>query len=217
MMTQHEPFPERRGSDHVRNAFVAAAALVPWVGGAGAELLNFYLPAALEQRRERWFKLLDERLTGVEERVLHHEAFQTIVLEATKAAFGTHLEEKLRLLAAAVRSSADAIDRGDDDFMVKRLLRWVDELEPIHFQMLGAIRDDRGWGGQVQWRDVVDRVSVEDDVWYQALVDLTARRLVATTGYNADQPVAEYHAELLWGTKLGAELVQFVQLMADDS
>ena len=215
-MTEREEFPERRGSDHVRNAIEAGVASVPWVGGAGAELLNFYLPASLERRRDRWFMLLDERLAGVEDRVLNDEAFQTIVLAATRAAFGTHLEEKLRLLADAVRSSADMISRGDDDFMAMRLLEWVDALEPLHFKILGAIRDDQGWGGQVPWQDVLDRVPVEDDAWYEALEDLTARRLVGTTGYNADLPTSEYKAELIWVMRRGAQLAQFVQLMVDD-
>ncbi len=106
------------------------------VGGVGAELLNFYLPSALERRRDRWFEVLEQRLADVEGRVLDDDAFATIVLEATKAALGTHLEDKLQLLAAAVRSSADVVDRGDDEFMARRLLRWVDELDPIHFEVL---------------------------------------------------------------------------------
>jgi hypothetical protein len=79
--------------------------------------------------------------------VLNEEAFQTIVLAATNAAFGTHREEKLRLLADAVRSAADIVAQGDDDFISMRLLESVDELEPIHFWILGAIRDEHGWGG----------------------------------------------------------------------
>ena len=49
-MIGREAFPERRGKDHLGNAIEAAVASVPVVGGAGAELLNFYLPAAMEQR-----------------------------------------------------------------------------------------------------------------------------------------------------------------------
>lgn len=214
-MTEQEKFPERRGRDHARNALEAAVSVVPWVGGAGAQLLDFYLPASLENRRDRWFKMLDERLADVEERVLDDERFKTIVLEATKAALGTHLENKLRLLAGAVRSSADVLARGGDDFLAMRLLAWAGELEPLHFQILGAIRDDDGWGGQVPWRDVLDRVQLEDDAWYEALEDLTSRRLVGTTGYNPDVPTSEYQAELIWVMKRGGELVRFVQLMVD--
>lgn len=126
-MTGREAFPERQGKDHVRNLIEAAVASVPVVGGAGTELLNFYLPAAMEQRRDRWFRMLDERLADVEDQVLNEAAFQTIVIAATKAAFSTHLEAKLRLLADAVRSSADIVGRGDDDFMATRLLTWVDD------------------------------------------------------------------------------------------
>ena len=216
-VTTREPFPDRRGRDHARIAIESAVAAVPWVGGAGAELLNFYLPAALEKRRDRWFKLLDERLADLEDRVFDDEAFQTVVLTATKAALGTHLESKMRLLAEAVRSSASVIAEGSARFMAMRFLQWVDELEPTHFEILAAIRNDRGWGGHVTWRTVLDRAAVEDEVWYQALGDLTSRRLVGTTGYNSERPVVEYEGSLIWGMELGAELVDFVQLMSEEN
>jgi hypothetical protein len=68
----------------------------------------------------------------------------------------------------------------------------------------------------VQWQAVLERVPVDDDVWYEALADLTSRRLVGTTGYNADVPVDEYKGELVWVLKRGVQLVQFVQLIVDD-
>src|SRR5690554_2494646 len=113
-MTEREPFPQPTARDHVRNAIEAGVASVPLIGGAGVELLAFYLPASLEKRRNLWCLLLDERLADVESRVLKDETFQTIVLKATKAALGTHLEEKLRLLAEAVGSSADMVARDED-------------------------------------------------------------------------------------------------------
>ena len=214
-MPDREPFPERTARGHVRAFLEAGVASVPWVGGAGAQLLDVYLPSALEKRRDEWFRLLDERLADVEARVLADESFQTIVLEATKAALGTHLDEKLRLLAASVLSSAEMVDRGADHYTVKRLLRWVEELEPVHFRILGAIRDDDGWGGQVSWQDVLARVPIDDDVWYHALEDLTSRRVVGTTGYNPDVRVEEYLGELIWVMPPGAELVEFTRLMVD--
>ena len=163
-MSGSESFPQRQRSDHLRALAEAGVASVPWVGGAGVQLMNVYLPSALERRRDQFFVLLDERLADVEEQILDDEVFQTIVLQATKAALGTHLEEKMRLLAAAVRSSADIVGRGGDTFMAMRFLQWVDELEPFHFEILGAIRDDQGrWTNAVQWGAVFDRVSIEDD------------------------------------------------------
>lgn len=215
-MGPREPFPERQGKDHVRALVGAGLASVPWIGGAGAELLNSYLPAAVEKRRERWFKLLDKRLADVEELLFNDEAFQTLVLQATRAAFGTHLEEKMVLLAEALRSAADTVRRGEDEFVASRLLRWVDELEPLHFHILGAIRGEFGWGSQVSWGDVLDQLSVEDDAWYEALDDLESRRLVETTGHNPELPTATNRLELIWVKPRGAMLVRFVGLMADD-
>lgn len=217
-MTARGSYPERQGKDHVRKLTETVVTLVaPKLGEAGVGLFNWYFPAALEQRRDAFFKLLDERLAEIEERVLNDEAFQTILIAATKAALGTHLEKKLSLLAAAVQSSADAVGRGDDEFMAMRFLRWVDELEPIHFEILGAIRDDQGrCARSVLWGDIFDRVSVEDDVWYQALEDLTSRRLMDTTAYNPNLPAADFPTEVISATNLGGQLVQFVQLMDND-
>ena len=123
-MSGSESFPQRQRSDHLRALAEAGVASVPWVGGAGVQLMNVYLPSALERRRDQFFVLLDERLADVEEQILDDEVFQTIVLQATKAALGTHLEEKMRLLAAAVRSSADIVGRGGDTFMAMRGCCW---------------------------------------------------------------------------------------------
>lgn len=214
--------PTRKSAepDHLRNIGEAAIVSAPgasWLAGAGAELLATYLPSALEKRRECWFNLLNERLADVERRVLADEAFQTTVLQATKAALGTHFDEKLELLAQAVRSSADTVATGGDGFMDKRLLQWVDELDPLHFQILGAIYDHREWGGNVPWADVLSRVQIaEDDVWYEAVDDLTSRRLAGASGYNPNVPLSEMATELIWVERRGVQLVTFVRMMTDE-
>lgn len=62
----------------------------------------------------------------------------------------------------------------------------------------------------------MNQISVDDDAWYEALEDLTFRRLVGTTGYNPGVPVTETETELIWVMKRGVQLVEFVQLMVDD-
>ncbi len=227
-MKEREPFPQPTTRDRARNAIEAIVASAPVVGGAGVQLLTFYLPASLEKRRDLWCLLLDERLADVENRVLNDETFQSIVLKATKAAFGTHLEEKLQLLAEAVGSSADMVARDEDTFMAQRLLQWVDELEPVHFQVLGATVNPDGSRANVPWQTVLDRVPIEDDTWYQVLEDLISRRLVGSTGYNPEVPLAERRRrgpddeslrpdELLQLMRLGWDLLAFVRAMADET
>jgi hypothetical protein len=114
---------------------------VPGVGGPGAALLSFYLPSSLERRREEWARLLDERLADVESFLLDEEGFLTIVLTATKAALGTHLEEKLELLAGGVASAASL--RNEDQFMAMRHLRHVEALDPEHFRLLHVLSEEQ--------------------------------------------------------------------------
>ena len=132
-------YPVPAARDHARAVVEAAVNAVPGIGGAGASLLNFYLPSSLERRREQWVRLLDERLAQVESQVLGEEGFLTIVLEASRAALGTHLEEKLELLAGGVASAASL--RSEDQFMAMRHLRHVEALDPEHFRLLHALSE----------------------------------------------------------------------------
>lgn len=132
-------YPEPAARDQARAFVEAAINAVPGIGGTGATLLNFYLPSALERRRVQWLTVLDERLADLESQVLDDEGFLTIVLQATKAALGTHLEEKLELLAGGVASAASW--RSEDQFMAMRHLRHVEALDPEHFRLLHALND----------------------------------------------------------------------------
>jgi len=137
-----EAWPETGSRDQMRRAAETALALVPGVGGAGTELLRWVFPSSLEKRRERWFKLLDERLAAVERGCFDNEALVTFMIEASKAALGTHLEEKLKLLANCVATEVGSADPGS--FAAMRLLGHVEALSPEHFRVLGILSDLRG-------------------------------------------------------------------------
>lgn len=210
-------YPERQPRDHVRALADAAINAVPVVGGAGSALLAFYLPASLGRRREAWARLLDERLAEVEHVLLDDEALLTIVLEATKAALGTHLEEKLHLLAGCVVSAATG--RTADSFLAMRYLGHVEALEPEHFRLLGFLAS-----AQLMVPDVsfapdysgVEGVGVPAGAMDPCVRDLAGRGLAVSHDPNAHAGIRAPGGTWAIGiTSEGRELVRFVRIMDD--
>ncbi|MGH9248161.1 MAG: hypothetical protein ACRD0W_01385 [Acidimicrobiales bacterium] len=218
--------PEPVAMDRVHTVVKAAVSAVPYVGGPAAELFGAIVPTSLERRRQEWFKRVADRLRRLEEQDVHidadDEGFITIVVEATKAALGTHIEEKLELLANCVESAALPEQR--DDFMAMRLLLYVEELSPEHFVVLTYAADPEGWFDgkglakptftMGSSRHVLDaaQLDVQGDVLEIVLRDLADRGLADTlrggtmTAHGAWQPLT---------TDLGRLLLKFVQLMDD--
>lgn len=129
-------YPKPSAVDYGHHVLRAALQLVPVVGGPAAEVFEMVIPTALEKRKKLWSELLDERLRRVE-RQIDDEEFATLVIQATKAALGTHLEEKIRLLAEVVAVGAAATV---DDVMAGRHLQHVEALAPAHFQVLRLLK-----------------------------------------------------------------------------
>ena len=218
-----------------------AVAGVPVWGGAGTELLEWILPASLEKRRARWLNLLNARLEAIEGSIRNDEAMVTFVLAATKAALGTHLEEKMDLLAACVASEADAVDH--DAFAALRLLRHVEALDPEHFIALSALAGPVGDRLLARWQHtgkpdlLVDlsggRLALESVV--PAITDLEARHLVAAVSQKdpmttlAERGAREFVGDVFEVktrrpggiaakiTAEGRELLVFVKLMGDEA
>lgn len=235
-----EAWPEPGPRDQMRRAVETAVAAVPGLGGVGTELLRWILPSSLEKRRQRWFELLADRLAAVERGRLDNEALVTFVIEASKAALGTHLEEKLRLLANCVASEVGSADPGS--FAAMRLLGHVEALAPEHFRVLAILSDQRDdpklrrWfnsGNPERLVELSDgRLLVEDVL--PAVRDLEGRYLVQAV-LKADPltTIREPRVSRLLGavyepkkrrpggaaamiTPEGQELLRFVQLMVED-
>jgi hypothetical protein len=144
--------PEPGAADWAHTVVKAAVSGVPYVGGPAAELFGMIIPASLERRRQEWFERVGERLRRLEEEGVHvdpdDEGFITIVVEATKAALGTHIEEKLEPLANCIQSAA--LPEPRDDFMAMRLLLYVEE----HHQVVGGpCKDALHHGRQLRGAD----------------------------------------------------------------
>lgn len=142
--------PTAAAIDRAHTITAAALSAVPIAGGPAAELFGAIVPTSLERRKRRWAEEVATRLRALEaergvsiEDLAGDEAFVSLLIEASKIALGTHLEEKLQLLGACIESCAIPEER--DDFMAMRMLRWVDELSPEHFVVLSYLANPRGW------------------------------------------------------------------------
>lgn len=141
--------PNPSAGDITRSLVKAGVSAAPAIGGPAAELFDLVVPSSLNRRRQEWFERVADKLRELEEREVDlsglatDEGFITVLMEASKAALGTHLEDKLDLLANCVASAALPDNR--DDFMAMRLLQYVEELNPEHLVVLTYLADPGGW------------------------------------------------------------------------
>lgn len=135
-------------SNHAAEAALTVAKvglnLVPIVGGSAAELVESVVGPMLVRRRERWFEEVADAIRILQRQhvPVDSEEFVTAVAHASRIALGTHLDEKLTMLKAAIIHSA--LPDRPTDVMTMRFLRFVDELDPEHFAVLAYLRHPGG-------------------------------------------------------------------------
>ena len=146
-----DPYPTPAVGDFARQVGEAIVQLVPVVGGSAVTFAGIVVEPKLEKRRDRWFDIVGRRLQealdrieGLEiEHLQSNDLLVTQILVATEAAQRTHDDEKLEALAnVAVRA---ALPNGLDEQWAMMMLRLVDELTPLHFQILVYLCDPPGW------------------------------------------------------------------------
>jgi hypothetical protein len=151
--TRIEPFPERKGRDHLRQAADAGVTAIPFVGGAVQILLDDVIAPSLDKRREAWFGKLGEVVDALSQRserldparLANDEEFVSAVMQASRIAMGTHREEKLNMLRDALINLATS---SPGDLLTSRFLRFVEELSPEHFLVLAYAADPAAWYDQ---------------------------------------------------------------------
>ena len=215
-MDDRPPVPTPGAIDRFKTATEIGVSLIPYVGGSLALSLDVMIPSTLTRRREHWDGWVDRSLRELLDHGLDPEAlsederFVTAVLQTTRIAVGTHIEEKLRLLAGCLTSVA--LDP-PTDFLTDRFLRWVDELRVEHFDEL-ASHDYRG--------DDLQRHTDRIVALTEGQVDRTARLLaeqdLVREGLLIDEdpgrsPAASPKLRI---SPLGTQLIDFVRYMTED-
>lgn len=146
------------------------------------------------------------------------ETFMTILVEASKAALGTHIEEKLALLAGCVKSAA--LPENRDDFIAMRYLRYVEDLSPEHFLVLTYLADPLKWyekhgidrpvvTGPRRYALDNARIGLPGEVLDIVLSDLGERGLADVAGLGGIVSENAVYGSL--ATPRGRELMRFVQ------
>lgn len=214
-MDDQPPVPTSGAVDHLKVAAEVGVSLVPVVGGSLAITLGAVIPSTLERRRRKWENWVDSALSELVEHNLdaetlaEDERFVTAVVHTTRIAVGTHIEEKLRLLAGCLTSVA--LDP-PTDFLTDRFLRWVDELSIEHFEELALhdypAPDERS----------IERIHALADGRIDRTVRLLAEQDLVREGLlNKEEPDrgAAFSPKLSI-TPLGKQLLDFVRIMTDD-
>ena len=141
---EHPGFPTGTATDLAYAAAAAGVSAVPVVGGPAVELVQAVFGPPLAKRQQRWFEELADavRILQGHDVPLDSAEFVTAVTQASRIALGTHLDEKIAMLKAAIIHAAFP-DR-PTDIITARFLRFVDELDPEHFVLLAYLRDPAG-------------------------------------------------------------------------
>jgi hypothetical protein len=143
--------PKKNAGDIAHGTAKAGLSLIPFVGGAAAELFNLVLAPPLERRRNEWMDSVTVKLQELEARLkdfdLEHlaenESFVTAILHATRVAVQTHQGEKLKALRNAVLNAA-LPDAPDDDVQAM-LLSYIEDMTPWHLRTLSWLKDPDEW------------------------------------------------------------------------
>jgi hypothetical protein len=185
--------------------------------------LNTLFGHTYERRLAEWAERLVElinhlaALTGrTAEELAADPVFFSAVVTASQIAIGQHVEEKLEMLKSVLAHSVLEPDR--PDVITMRYLRWVDELDVEHVQVMRYSADPKGWYEahgraltHVSSRTyVMDHagLDVSSDLLPIVLSDLSNRGLAATGMLSG---MVSTHATYdPWITPLGADWLRWI-------
>lgn len=125
--------------------------MVPLVGSAIAAAFTYAVGYSFNQRMQRWYEDVATAIQDLQDRdsaldfeqLADDPVFVDAVVHATRAAQGTHNQEKLNALRNGVVNSIGEDAPSADEQL--RFFRLIDQFSPAHLRMLGFWRDPRGF------------------------------------------------------------------------
>jgi hypothetical protein len=144
-----EKYPEKSRSDNINLAIKAVTSAIPYAGGPLSILFESIFTSPIEKRKEDWFKSLGSAIVELTERVevltteslSNDEKFISISMQATQIALRNHQKEKLDALRNCVINSI--IITSIDENKALLFTRIVDEITPLHIQLLSFLKDPK--------------------------------------------------------------------------
>lgn len=141
---------EKSTGDLATTSAMAAVNLIPCVGGAVAELLDFVVTPSLQQRRDKFFELLNDRVKVLEsdneslvDKLNGNEQFVDVVVEASRIAIGTSNETKRNALASAVINTAKG--ETPDEAVITTYLRLIRDWTEWHIKLMSFFYNPIDW------------------------------------------------------------------------
>jgi len=205
----------------------------PIGGGLAAELFGMFVVSPYQRRLQGWFESVADRLKALEGKqeislaeLAENEVFVSTLMQATQAAVRTHREEKIFLLRHAVLAAAVGFPVSAD--LQSVFIRYVDELTPVHFVLLGFIHDNEDILRQFESYEkllmefvIKAGITLSGDEFRLLCSDLSVRLLVRfsssmgdfTDAYRPSSILLRQRDEnepMLRVTDIGRELVRFV-------
>lgn len=216
------PMPQAR--ERLRTVFETAVSLVPVLGPL-VKLTELVVPS-LDKRREAWEQEIAILLENLQENQLTPEKLETneewisAVFEASQVAMSTHVKTKLQMLRQLLEHMAIKQPRGEKEVIVRRFLRFIEELDEEHFMVLKYASDPSGWftakgiekpstiSGSRSKIMKLAKLNISDDVLSIILNDLATRQLISTDGFTTT--VTEYSLYEKFATSLGDQLLDWI-------
>lgn len=144
-------YPEAQARDHIRSVSEAAVSAIPVVGSSVVELMEVLLAPSIGKRRDTWARELSSLIEELDahqvtpEDLATDEDWISALFEASRAALGTHVELKLRMLRSLLTRMAIDKPRDSEQVIVRRFIRFVEELDEEHFLVLRYGSDPKAW------------------------------------------------------------------------
>jgi len=158
-----QPPSVRAKTDHAHAAARIAANLIPFVGGALAELFGHVFSSSLDRRKEQWLREMGSaieelcvKVAGLTPEALSKdESFISICLHASTIALRSHQQEKLDALRSAVVNSVgmDEVRELKASFFI----RLVDEFSTLHLRILDVYSRPKWYLSELQARNPTTR------------------------------------------------------------
>lgn len=133
------------GYEVARTTIDAATSLIPGGSYAAGKIVERFVAAPLQKRRDEWFERvgsglreLEERLEGFDPSKLdNNNDFVSAVFEATQAAMKTAKEEKLEALRSGVLNIAAGLQLSE--VLRGSFFSYIDRFLPAHIRVLRLI------------------------------------------------------------------------------
>ena len=217
-------YPMAQARDRLRTLAEATVSLAP-MSGPLVKLLELLVPS-LDKRREAWAQEVTILLNNLQENQLTPEKLVTdeewisAVFEASQVAISTHVKTKLQMLRQLLEHMAIKQPRGEKEVIVRRFLRFIEELDEEHFIVLKYASDPSGWfatkgidkpstiSGSRSIIIKSAKLNISENIRSIILNDLATRQLITIDGFTTT--VSKYSLYDKFTTSLGDQLLDWV-------